>query len=563
MAIDAGLLAGPADLTTHQAPQMDFVGSQQKMYSLADSELQYKHQQEGENDKKIIQEYLKSGGNFGTPEGTKRATEELKGKVSPKMYEHLLDFHNTTGKREREIQDYYLQLPPEVMKAQQANEDVLMQAAQSAYGAYEKEFPTIGAPAAKEHMKAAIQANLGRLATLKNEQGQPLIPEDQLSKLVELEPGELKAYIDHSHYGRGLAEQALKQRKLEAEAKVKEHQAEKPQGTAGELEALNESLANGDITQAEYEIGMAHLRNPRGAGAAGASSKPQDVLLDGERTKVIYNPQTSQYTDLNGNVIQDPVNRIKPAPRADQPRIGEERAAMQYNTLKLAIKELDDLAAGGQSDMPFAGDIHFDQLGIPSAVGRFGVKRELTDKEQQMVTAAQLFAEAAGHLERGAKLTNDQFLRVVGEFVPQPGDKPGTKKLKRDHRQNILEGAKITSGSVGEKLDKSRAERDANTPREIETEDLGGAKMQSDMSPEATQAAIQDRRKTLNQTLTDPNKPESAKKLARLQMDKLNEEHPQQQKKLPTKNQQGWVLHVDKDGNKAYVGPKGEIQEVK
>lgn len=31
---------------------------------------------------------------------------------------------------------------------------------------------------------------------------------------------------------------------------------------------------------------------------------------------------------------------------------------------------------------------------------------------------------------------------------------------------------------------------------------------------------------------------------------------------LPTKNSQGWTLHVDAQGNKAYVGPNGEVQEV-
>lgn len=31
---------------------------------------------------------------------------------------------------------------------------------------------------------------------------------------------------------------------------------------------------------------------------------------------------------------------------------------------------------------------------------------------------------------------------------------------------------------------------------------------------------------------------------------------------IPTKNQAGWILHTDSNGNKAYVGPNGEIEEV-
>jgi hypothetical protein len=32
---------------------------------------------------------------------------------------------------------------------------------------------------------------------------------------------------------------------------------------------------------------------------------------------------------------------------------------------------------------------------------------------------------------------------------------------------------------------------------------------------------------------------------------------------LPLKNKQGWILHTDADGNKAYVSSDGQIKEVK
>ena len=34
-------------------------------------------------------------------------------------------------------------------------------------------------------------------------------------------------------------------------------------------------------------------------------------------------------------------------------------------------------------------------------------------------------------------------------------------------------------------------------------------------------------------------------------------------KVTPEKNAKGWTLHTDKHGNKAYVGPNNEVEEVK
>lgn len=175
----------------------------------------------------------------------------------------------------------------------------------------------------------------------------------------------------------------------------------------------------------------------------------------GQVYRVNVNAGTQQKQTPQGwlEVGQLPPDVMRVGAKENQGRMFEEKAGMQYNTLLLATKELDALEKEGIKDMPFLADISFDSHGIASATGRFGQKRALTDKEQQMVTAAQLFAEAAGHLERGANLTDQQFQRVVREFIPQPGDKEGNLKQKKDHRKNILEGAKIVSGEVGAKID--------------------------------------------------------------------------------------------------------------
>jgi len=134
-----------------------------------------------------------------------------------------------------------------------------------------------------------------------------------------------------------------------------------------------------------------------------------------------------------------------------RPLLGEERAAAQSVQLKLANQELQDLESNGAT-MPILADIHFEGDGTASALGRYGQKRALTDEEQQLVTAAQLYAEAAGHIQSGARLTDQSFARAVKEFIQQPGDKPGAMEMKKAHRDALVRASDVLSGEAGRKL---------------------------------------------------------------------------------------------------------------
>jgi hypothetical protein len=133
-------------------------------------------------------------------------------------------------------------------------------------------------------------------------------------------------------------------------------------------------------------------------------------------------------------------------------KLGEERSAMQSISLNIANKKIEELQSKGQK-MPLLGDIHIGGDGIASAVGRYGIKRELTPDEQMMVTAAQVYAEAAGHLESGARLTQSAFDRVVRQYLPQPGDSTEVSNLKSKFRSALSQGAKVLSGPLAGKMD--------------------------------------------------------------------------------------------------------------
>ena len=148
------------------------------------------------------------------------------------------------------------------------------------------------------------------------------------------------------------------------------------------------------------------------------------------------------------------------------PHLGEEKAYAQGIQLSLANKELEKLSQN-KTTMPFLGDIHIDSNGIAGATGRLGIKKALSDEEQQFVAAAQLYAEAAGHIQSGARLTQSAFNRAVGEFIDQPGDKPGTLKVKKDHRDALVEGSVALAGPLGDKLKAQQNKTESSNPTAI------------------------------------------------------------------------------------------------
>ena len=222
MAIDAGLLAGPPNLAARPelVPKVDYVGQQDKMYKLSEEQDTYR-------DKMYTQEALKNGADLITPEGTKAFLEQAKGKVSPTYYGELIKHYEGAEKRSRDIQDYYLKLPPEIVKAEMANQDALVGAAQEAYGEYEKDFANAGGEqVARENLKNHIKVRLGKLANLKGPDGQPLIPLEKFDEIAKMSPPELKTYIAQTHWGKEQAKLAAEIREKNAKARQAETKAD-------------------------------------------------------------------------------------------------------------------------------------------------------------------------------------------------------------------------------------------------------------------------------------------------------------------------------------------------
>jgi hypothetical protein len=131
--------------------------------------------------------------------------------------------------------------------------------------------------------------------------------------------------------------------------------------------------------------------------------------------------------------------------------MGEERAFTQGRQAILANSELKEIKGNG-ADFPILGNVHFDGNGIPSATGNFFGNRALTDDEQRMVNAARLFAESAGHMQAGARLTDQAFQRMVSEYIDQPGDSDDVKKQKQAHRDSLIQGSYKLAGRGGKDL---------------------------------------------------------------------------------------------------------------
>ena len=264
MAIDSSLLSSAPNLSSpgliqELTPQVDAVGKQREMYSLADAGFKYQDEKAAHNDDAILQDYLKNGGDLVTPEGSAKATEDLKGKVSPKYYENLVKYHEGADDRARKMQQYYLGLPAQVAEAEAANDNALTSAASRALDAYKKDFATGGEQVAREHLRSAIQANLGQLGQLKMPgTDKPLMPPEQLNKMVEMSPTDLENYIKQSAYGQAQRKAAADSRLKEAHATYYENGGAQPSAVK-EQERWQEILDDPEASAEEKEFAKARL----------------------------------------------------------------------------------------------------------------------------------------------------------------------------------------------------------------------------------------------------------------------------------------------------------------
>lgn len=162
-----------------------------KAYSLAgtmvDTQEKIRKTQEGQFDREVMQNFLKGGGDLSTPTGTAKALGELKGKVSPDLYENLI-------KHKDAMDDHALKQKAQIMGLRAdalADMDKQDEALAPMLDKFQQQYAATAASRGKQAADAEFEANRAQLVQWASGQqiaGQPRFTPDVLQHLQTLDP---------------------------------------------------------------------------------------------------------------------------------------------------------------------------------------------------------------------------------------------------------------------------------------------------------------------------------------------------------------------------------------
>lgn len=246
-----------------------------KAYALADQMREQDLQQQAQQDQQTIQDALNQGANMQTPDGIQQMAESLKGRVSPKTYQGLLQMHakvveETQASKERLMRADEMQLKKTLQQS-----EVVSQSLSSVMSQYEQTVESKGVPGAVDEFEKNKQVAVQSLL-----QTQAITPQ-QAEELAKMSPGQVKAKIDTSKYWtdhiKGVAEEKMKL------AQAREHEARASmfeQGGAG-MAAYNAAVEQygADSPQAKAMLQKAQGSGGGRVGVDEASVKPEERRL--------------------------------------------------------------------------------------------------------------------------------------------------------------------------------------------------------------------------------------------------------------------------------------------
>jgi hypothetical protein len=174
--------------------QPSFAQQAGQVYQLAGAMEKQQEVQQQKQDQQIIQEALKSGANFETPEGLASAAEKLKGRVSPQTYQTLTQAHQESLTNQAKMREYYAKAGNEELEGYSKKLDFMNQNVEGPLKAYDD---------AKAAGKTEQEANLAfesakaqRVAQVKSMPtigGQPLMPDNVIAQYSAGSPAEFKS----------------------------------------------------------------------------------------------------------------------------------------------------------------------------------------------------------------------------------------------------------------------------------------------------------------------------------------------------------------------------------
>jgi hypothetical protein len=533
-------------------------------------------QEEKKRDKMILQQYQQSGGDLYTAGGLELAAKELGTRLSPDSLEGLSKRIDAKKTQEVKLQTSLAALDDTALDVVAKQKETASKMMNGALSAYDYALSQTKDPEkAKQAYVATKQALIQAAANEKSPiTGRPAYPPEQLKQFETLEPEQLRSIVNDTKWHMDKVREEQVNRLHEAQTKSAE-------ATAGykekETEAVDTKLAQAQqkIDQSQQKIDnalkkgnnftpeqvssiaklVAEGKQPVPTGRAAMT--PMGAAIIAEAAKI--NP------DLDAKVYGTMAKAEKDFATGKQGN-----AVRSFNVAVDHLSTLSDLAVslknGDIKAVNKFGNAYAEQTGDPAPTNFDAAKQLVSDeivkaviggagalgdreKADKALDRANSPEALQGVIDTYKKLMLGQLKGLGHQYEISTNKKDFSKKFLFDSTKKDL-GYKDESsnGSSGFPTVSKAQQGEMDQGRtEILTQELDSAQARRDeaQNPDAKRRAEQDIAAIERELAGTTGKKSGTKKSS------------------PLKNAKGWALHQDAKGNRAYVGPNGEIEEVK
>lgn len=332
-------------------------------YELAGAMEKQQQMQEQRQDQQAIQQYLKEGGNFNTPDGLTAAAEKLKGVVSPKAYQTLTQAKSDLETNQAKQQEYYAKMGPQVIENQMQQQDFIAQSLETPINAYKQALAEKKDPQeALRAFESARQQVNQQIENMPQVGGRPVVDPQMRQKYMGMNPAEAESALKGTRYHQ-------EQMKAAADLQYRQAQIETQKAEAEKYRAIAKGGPGGGSL-----VGVI-----TGGGNAGVKQQGVAIEATQEAHPWLTKEEVGQkYQQARG--LRSSINQQRNAMGKLE---GFERTALA--NIDLMAKEVKDIRSKQAVDFPLANKfLSFvkEQAGIPydQAFGMYGreVAAELT-----------------------------------------------------------------------------------------------------------------------------------------------------------------------------------------
>jgi hypothetical protein len=189
-------------------------------YTLAGQMEKQQQMQTQRQDQEFIQEALKGGANFSTPQGLEAAIENLQGKLSPGATQTMMKGLQDLKANESEIRKNLASEQEHVLTARGKQMDFIAQNLQGPLSAFEAAQKGKGDQGALQDFETAKNQTLQSLS----QQG---VPPQMLQQFAAMDPMAMRRALDNTKYGQETLKGAWEIKRLKAQTESEAAQKEK------------------------------------------------------------------------------------------------------------------------------------------------------------------------------------------------------------------------------------------------------------------------------------------------------------------------------------------------